>query len=261
MKVKYDGAFEAVIRQQWLDLAEEQKRGAELPDRRGQLQPDAPDAHALRDTLRFQRGHADVFREVYKESRHVPPRKGERLLVVDIGAGAATVAVVMAEALGPRKRNRIDYLAFDPNPMMRKLGKRVLNHLDAGFRSAKYTKSLDQVDYADVERLLFAFSYVSHQNAVTPAHIDQWASHIARAVSEVGEGVELIYTTIDLVGGGALPTLGEKLDMAGINRTDEGISVQVHRCFPPRDLVEGLVRWDVQDEIWDVEAQHWTLRT
>ena len=83
-------------------------------------------------------------------------------------------------------------------------------------------QDLSDEERHDAERLLFTFSYVSHQNAVTPAHIDQWATHIERAVSEVGEGVELIYTTIDLVG--------------------------------------GPVRWNIQDELWDVEAQHWTLR-
>ena len=99
--------------------------------------------------------------------------------------------------------------------MMPKLGKRVLDHLDAGFRSAKYTKSLGQVDYADVERLLFAFSYVSHQDAVTPADIDEWAYLIERAVVAADRAVELIYTTADL-SDGALPELGQKLERAGI---------------------------------------------
>ena len=69
------------------------RNAAKSPQRQGQLAPDAPDPYALCDSFHYQRGHADVFREVYTEACSSPPRKGERLLVVDIGAGAATVAV------------------------------------------------------------------------------------------------------------------------------------------------------------------------
>ena len=104
MKVNYDDVYRAVIRGRWLELSEEQRNGSGIQTRRGQLDPAAPDAHALFDTLTYQRGHADVFREVYKESRHVRPKKGERLLVVGIGAGAATVAVALGEALAAEAR-------------------------------------------------------------------------------------------------------------------------------------------------------------
>ncbi|MCQ3808262.1 MAG: hypothetical protein OXB92_09465 [Acidimicrobiaceae bacterium] len=135
-------------------------------------------------------------------------------MVVDIGAGAATVAVALSEALGRSKRKRIDYLAFDPHPMMRKLGKRVLKHLDAGFRSAKYIQSLDEDDFTDTDRLLFTFSYVAHQDAVTQDDIDEWASLTKRAVYEVDGDVELIYTTIYNAASarkGTLPDLRRKL--------------------------------------------------
>ena len=77
---------------------------------------------------------------MYKKARHAPPPKGERLLVVDIGAGAATVAVGLGEALKRKKRQRVDYRAFDPNPMMRELGRQILRHLGAGFGSADYVR-------------------------------------------------------------------------------------------------------------------------
>lgn len=69
----YDRAFAEVILSRWSETPIEQRSAAEFPKRRGQLAPDAP------DSLHYQRGHADVFREVYKKSRCSPPRKGERL--------------------------------------------------------------------------------------------------------------------------------------------------------------------------------------
>ena len=99
MAVDYDRAFAEVIVSRWSETPDEQRNAAESSKRQGQLAPDAPDFYALCDSFYYQRGHADVFREVYKKSRCPPPRKGERLLVVDIGAGAATVAVGLGEAL------------------------------------------------------------------------------------------------------------------------------------------------------------------
>ncbi|WP_428116884.1 hypothetical protein [Candidatus Poriferisodalis sp.] len=113
MAVDYNGVFEAVIQGPWLDIPEAQ-RNAASSDRHGQLPSDAPDAYALHDCFNYQRGHADVFREVYKKSRHVPPRKGERLRVIDIGAGAATVAIALGEALGRKKLQTPRLLGLRP---------------------------------------------------------------------------------------------------------------------------------------------------
>ena len=104
VEVDYDQAFTEVIWSRWNKLPEKHKDAATRPDRQGQLEPDAPDSCALYDTFNYQRGHADVFRKAYKQALHSPPKKGERLLVVDIGAGAATVAV----ALGERSVTRRD---------------------------------------------------------------------------------------------------------------------------------------------------------
>ena len=222
--------------------------------------PDAPDSHALFDSFRYQRGHADVFREVYKKARHSPPRKGERLLVVDIGAGAATVAVGLGEALKRSKRRRIDYRAFDPNPMMRELGRQILGHLGADFRSADYIESLEDVDFTDVDRLLFTFSYVAHQETVAPSHIGSWASVIKRAVAEVDRAVELIYTTADL-SGGALFDLKRMLEEADVLNRHHPIDVHVRRRFPSPSRDDGLICWDEQPQRWDVRAEHWTMST
>ena len=179
MAVDYDRAFAEVIVSRWSETPDEQRNAAKFPKRQGQLAPDASDSHALHDAFHYQRGHADVFREVYRKALHSPPRKGERLLVVDIGAGAATVAVGLGEALKRSKRQRVDYRAFDPNPTMRELGRQILGHLGADFRSADYIVSLEDVDFTDIDRLLFTFSYVAHQEAVAPAHIDSWVRHQA----------------------------------------------------------------------------------
>ena len=114
------------------------------------------------------------------------------------------MAVALSEALGRSKRQRVDYRGFDPHPMMRKLGRKILKHLGANFRSTKYIKSLESLDFAGVDRLLFTFSYVAHQGTIAPADKALWASVIKRAVNEVDRAVELIYTTAGLSGGALL---------------------------------------------------------
>ena len=262
--VDYNKAFTKVIQRRWNKTPDEQRRAAKVPDRKGRLAPGDPDSYALYDSYNYQRGHVDVFREVYKQvykkASHAPPRKGEHLLVVDIGAGAATVAVALGEALGRSKRQRIDYLAFDPHPMMRKLGRRILKHLDADFRSAKYIKSLEEVDFTNTDRLLFTFSYVAHQDAVTQADIDEWASHIKRAVYEVDRAVELIYTTASL-NGDQLLDLKRKLQQAKIIRKHNSAGVQVQQRFPGPVGSGGQICWNEESRSWQVRAEHWILNT
>ncbi len=258
--VDHDRAFAEAIVCRWSETPDEQRHAAESPKRQGQLAADAPDSHALYDSFYYQRGHADVFREVYKQACCSPPGKGERLLVVDIGAGAATVAVGLGEALTRSERRRVDYRAFDPNPMMRELGREVLGCLGAGFRSDACIDSLDDVDFTDVDRLLFAFSYVAHQRTVRPAHIASWASVIERAVGEAGRAVELIYTTANL-SGGALVDLERMLKEADVLKKQHRIDVRVRRRFPGSARGDGPIWWDEQSRLWDVRAEHWMLRT
>lgn len=256
---KYDLAYSAIIRRRWHELPETQRSAPNVSDRQGRLAADAPDECALYDSLTYQRGHADVFREMYKSAPHTPPTKDQRLLVVDIGAGGATVAVGLCEALGRKKRQRNDYLAFDPNPMMRKLGKRLLRHLDPGFRSAGYVRSLEEIDLAGAKRVLFAFSYVSHQDSVETSDIERWATLITNAVGRASRAVELMYATVTRPGG-ALPQLGQQLDRAGITRRITRVPVHVEARYPWEGADESLVEWDNKGWSWKVQAQHWILR-
>ena len=259
MSVDWDDLYEVVIRQRLGEVPQGQRDAASSPDRRGQLNPDAPDGHALHDVFTYLRGHAEVFRAVYEKAGHVSPRKRERLLVVDIGAGAATVAVALADAVGKGTRRRIDYLAYDPHPMMRRLGERMLEHLDAQFRSARYIESLDDIDLTEADRLLFTFSYVSHQDAVTCADVRGWASLIGHAVRRVDRAVDLIYTTVSRPGG-RLAELGHRLDQAGVSRKPERITVRVNRRYPVRVFDSDRVQWDVQGAIWQVQSERWVMR-
>ena len=258
--VDYDRALAEVIVSRWSETPDEQRAAAASSRRQGQLAPDAPDSHALHDAFYYQRGHADVFREVYRKALQHPLREGERLLVVDIGAGAATVAVGLGEALERSRRQRIDYRAFEPNPMMRELGRQILGHLGADFSSAGYIESLEDVDFTDVDRLLFTFSYVVHQDTVAPAHIDLWASVIKRAVGKVDRAVELIYTTADR-SGGALLDLERMLKGANVLKKQHAVDVQVRRRFPDPAGGDGAIGWEEQSPLWDVRAEHWILRT
>jgi hypothetical protein len=144
--------------------------------------------------------------------------------------------------------------------MMRELGRQILGHLGADFRSADYIESLEDVDFADVDRLLFTFSYVAHQEAVTRAHIGSWASVIKRAVGEVDRAVGLIYTTANL-SEGALLCLERRLKKAKVLKKQHPIDVQVRRRFPDLGRGGGAIGWNKQDKRWDVRAEHWILRT
>lgn len=263
MAVDYDSAFESVIQRPWLGLPEDQRDAAAIPKRQGQLSADTPDAYALHDTFHYQRGHADVFREAYQAVPHARPKRGQRLLVVDIGAGAATVAVAIGEALGRKPRQRIDYLAFDPHPMMRRLGQQLLHHLDADFRSASYVASLDAIDFSGCERVLFTFSYVSHQTGVGQEDIDRWASLIQRAAGHVDPAVELIYTTAARLTSiePRLTALGPQLEQAGFKRSIDPIRIQVPQRYPDVAADTGRIRWSERSAMWQVDAERWTLRS
>ena len=67
-----------------------------------------------------------------------------------------------------------------------------------GTLTVHYVESLDDIDFTESNRLLFTFSYVSHQRSVEPSHIERSAALIKRAVDEIGRAVELIYTTATL---------------------------------------------------------------
>ena len=254
----YDEALARVILSRWNKTSQADKDAAVSRKRRGQLDPDDPRSFAIYDCLNYQRGHADVFREVYQKTSHFPPRKGERLLVVDIGAGAATVGIALAEAFKRKQRQRLDYLAFDPHPMMHKLGKRILKHCGSGFHSAKYATTLEDINFAGTDRLLFTFSYVAHQQAVADADTEEWASLIRRSVSEVNQDVELIFTTADL-SDGVLVDLRTKLEEAKIVRKRACVSVQVRKRFPKLNDCARQVHWRETDDYWRVRAEHWIL--
>lgn len=165
----------------------------------------------------------------------------------------------LGEALKRSKRQRVDYRAFDPNPMMRELGRQILRHLGADFRSADYIDSLEDVDFTDIDRLLFTFSYVAHRETVAPVHVDSWASAIERAVGEVDRAVELIYTTANL-SEGALLDLERMLKEANRLKKQHPVDVPVGRRYPGPTRGDGPIRWDEQTPLWDVRAEHWILR-
>ncbi len=261
----YDDVFEAVIRRAWLSVPEalQNEAGQRMREgRQAQLSLDEPAEWALHDTFRYQRGHADVFREVYRTSHHHPPSKGERLRVIDIGAGAATVAVALGEARGRGLPERIDYLAFDPHPGMISLGEQVLEHLAADFRSARYAESLEAVEFSNRDRLLFTFSYVSHQEAVRPEDVEQWPSLIERAVARSDRAVELIYTTADNIHSiePKIPMLGRRLEQVGIVPRVENIVVRVPYRWPGPVSHDGRVQWEPGHGLWKVQAERWVLR-
>ena len=142
--------------------------------------------------------------------------------------------------------------------MMRKLGKRLLRHMNIGFRSAAYVKALDKIDFGPASRVLFTFSYVSHQNAATLGDMEAWSALVQRALSDPSRETELIYTTANL-SGGMLSCLARSLKAAGVDRARTDVTVAVQRRYPRADTRDGRVRWDEQAKMWQVKAEHWKL--
>ena len=259
MSVDFDGAFIDSVFRRWEKLSPEQQEKAST-DRHGQLRPVDPDTWALYDTKRYQRGHVDVFRAVYEKSHH-PPKGGERLLVVDIGSGAATVAVALSEMLEPEQRTRIDYRAFDPHPTMRKMGEQILEKLNAGFGSVIFCELPEEVfDFVPADRLLLTFSYVAHQDSVKRSDVAKWAQHIKRAIGKVKFPVELIYTTADIPEKpDRLKELKLELRKAGIEISSTPVDVAVKQRSFGCVKRNGKVGWNQINAEWKTIAEHWVL--
>jgi len=193
-----------------------------------------------------------------------PPATGRRIAAQPTRNRPRTVATLSASVSASLLAQYTSLSAAsagigDPGPLRYSLNIHHLEHLGGqtrshcpveptGFNSAEYVTSLDDVDFADADRLLFTFSYVVHQNAVTTADMEEWSSLIKRAVSEVGQDAELIYSTARRPGGAHI-YLKQALKEAKILRRQRPIDVQVRRRFPESRSSHGRICWEEQTQL------------
>ena len=184
----YDVAFEAFVRGLWNALTQTERDNAQLRTdraipRQGDLDPSAHHSHAIVDTFNYQRSHADSFKKALDEAGVRPPGSDQTMAIVDIGAGAATVGVAIAEAWSDYATS-ISYHMIEPNKPMRKLGRKILSEMATPFAGLSSHRSIDK--FADkhpslkVDRILVALSYVLHQTTVRNEHVKSWVRQIRR---------------------------------------------------------------------------------
>lgn len=202
----YDRAFLRVVRGSWLEAVESNPEVAadpDIPSRRGQLDPSDPDLCALYDTHRYQRHHADAFGEALQHAGIKSASSESPVAVVDIGAGACTVAVAIGERWKPGLPN-VHYYAVEPHPKMRQLGIELLGALAWPFGHIQVVDKIDELigpadsralERIDSSRLIVAFNYVMQQGSVGQDAISEWAGFLRCLVTRRCE-VQLLIVTV-----------------------------------------------------------------
>jgi len=199
-KVDYDQAFDSVVRSRWESLSamvradiEESRRR-----RRGNLGPAADALDALSDVYNYQRSHIDAF---VAALNMMSGRVQVPLTVVDLGAGACTVAFAIAEHFGLRE-NELQYWPVEPNREMRDLGSLLLRESGGRLSWKEPVASIDELSenfrfehVEDQRNILVSLSYVVHQPTVTAEDLSTWASFISDWAVYQGQQVSVLSTT------------------------------------------------------------------
>jgi hypothetical protein len=202
--------------------------------RKGDLSPgDGPEA-ALADTRSYQRSHADAFSEALRISPVTAP--DAPLAVVDIGAGACTVAVAMSECWGASVAN-VRYHAVEPHPTMRRLGTAILSEGGWEGQLVEQVESLDDLSNHAESRLLVTLSYVVHQSQVTEEDVSALADFIADQTDQMERDPEVLITTVisgswTLLRRWRTPLLRSQLEERGVQVEETAESLLVGHRFP-----------------------------
>ena len=201
----YDRAFVQVVEAAWREARESDQASAysaASPKRHGQLDPSDPDEFALHDTYTYQRHHADACGQALRFAEIESPRPDSPLVVVDIGAGACTVAVALGEQW-MQELPGVYYHAVEPHSMMRKLGMQLLDELSWPFGRVQVVESTDRLlkpadgcvlDEIDSSNTLVTFNYVMQQQSVGLDTISESAGFLHRLVAHKSD-VELLIVT------------------------------------------------------------------
>ena len=201
----YDRAFVQVVEAAWREARESDPATAYeavFPDRRGQLDRSDPDEFALHDTYAYQRHHADACGRALEYAGIESPRPERPLVVVDIGAGACTVAVALGKKWMQELPN-VYYYAIEPHSMMRALGMQLLDELDWPFGHVQVVEKTDELldsvnscapERIDSARLIVTFNYVMQQSSVGQDTVSESAGLLHRLVARKFD-VELLIVT------------------------------------------------------------------
>lgn len=187
----YDKVFDRCVRSRFDELPAGAKQLQQ--DRHGDLDPNAPFAsnEAVYDTYNYQRSHADAFIEAACEVNLEFTDGLTR--VIDLGAGAGTVAVALGELWGADVES-VRYVGVEPTKMMRELGTCIVEGVDAPWQSFRFVPSVDYLPPVKGSRILVTLSYLVHQSTISDDDIAAWAGLI-RDCALVAD-TEILITTI-----------------------------------------------------------------
>lgn len=201
MPSPYRRAFTRCIRRRWYELPSHLRNTVKSDGRKGDLGPADGDALALYDTFNYQRSHADAFCRAIKQVDLGTPPEDKAIAVIDIGAGAGTVAVALSESWKGHLA-RVSYMGIEPHQKMKSLGRELLHEMNRPFAAIRIKKSFSNIrrrlDDLQPSWILLTLSYVVHQSTVTESDIDAWVDAIDLIRDTHGaQNVEILATTVN----------------------------------------------------------------
>lgn len=262
----YNRAFRTVVRRRRDALSQEERDEASSPNRQGDLSPSAPRPHALYDTYRYQRSHADAFKKALTIAKVKPPRTDHTMAIIDIGAGAATVGVAISEVWS-NKVESISYHMIEPNKSMKRLGRRLLSKMETPFAGISSHRSVTKFvathPALNADRILVTLSYVLHQSNVKDADVRNWV-RLIRKLSRLPNRprVEILATTVsstdpELQDRDSRAQMQDQLRKVLPAFRMRGNTFRSDHRFPRNDVVNGKY-WDRREVDWEnVRYVHW----
>lgn len=237
----YDDVFDDVLRALHQELGCRQRDG-----RRGDLRRADGRAEAVCNAYHYQRSHMDAFLAAMVGADSVDVG-GEVVEVVDIGCGAASVALALAELwTGDASPEVVDYTGIDHNRHARALANEMLGVERPDWLMWQALGRVVPPPRDDVDRSLIVLSYVLQQSGVDAESVDTWAGAIVDRL-DVTDCVEVVVTCVnsELATRNWWPFFVERLNELAPGTEVASTSMRVDNRFPgPRS------GWEVKGPGW-----------
>ena len=258
--MNYDEAFEALIRPMFAELPEQERSRR---DQRGNLAADSPQDHAVADSYHYQRSHADAFAAALHHF-DVRADPDEVVGVLDLGAGAGTVAVALSEEWAIDHPPHVLYFGVEPHPTMRDLGSDLLDLVAPPWLHHRIRASTHGWAIPAVTRCYVTLSYVVHQPTLRATNLTAWAA-VCRALADTVGQIKVIITTANsnhptMRGRNQTMAFRDALKVAGLGGTGRvRAELRVDQRFPRPCRGWDVVSPGCTSEFKNVDASCWTL--
>jgi hypothetical protein len=176
--MRYDDAFDSVLRERFDLLLSEEVQAAER-SRQGVLLPGDQDCYAVVDAFKNHRCHTDAF-ELAMEELGDFVGAGQSICIVDLGAGAGNVAAAFCERWVGGGDKTATYIGVEPHSMMRRLGIAFVRELAPAWLGFRFVETCSGLSIPPADRYLVTLNYVVHQPGVSAEDLKEWAELVAR---------------------------------------------------------------------------------